>query len=101
MPRRRSSGELPLPNGWEEARDFDGRVFYIDHNTRQTSWIDPRDSCPLKVLLVIESKHRSMNLATHVSHGLLGEVFEVRLELYAAQVSNFRRGEQETGRGKE
>ncbi|XP_062907158.1 protein WWC3 [Mobula hypostoma] len=43
MPRRRSSGELPLPNGWEEARDFDGRVFYIDHNTRQTSWIDPRD----------------------------------------------------------
>ncbi|GCB71400.1 hypothetical protein scyTo_0005931, partial [Scyliorhinus torazame] len=43
MPRRRSSGELQLPNGWEEARDFDGRVFYIDHNTRQTSWIDPRD----------------------------------------------------------
>ncbi|XP_078415545.1 protein WWC3 isoform X2 [Cetorhinus maximus] len=43
MPRRRSSGELPLPNGWEEARDFDGRIFYIDHNTRQTSWIDPRD----------------------------------------------------------
>uniref|UniRef100_A0A8B9TXK3 WW domain-containing protein n=1 Tax=Anas zonorhyncha TaxID=75864 RepID=A0A8B9TXK3_9AVES len=35
--------ELPLPAGWEEARDFDGRVFYIDHNTRQTSWIDPRD----------------------------------------------------------
>ncbi|KAB0344710.1 hypothetical protein FD754_021636, partial [Muntiacus muntjak] len=35
--------ELPLPAGWEEARDYDGRVFYIDHNTRQTSWIDPRD----------------------------------------------------------
>lgn len=37
------SAELPLPAGWEEARDYDGRVFYIDHNTRQTSWIDPRD----------------------------------------------------------
>ncbi|XP_072674635.1 protein WWC3-like isoform X2 [Canis lupus baileyi] len=35
--------DLPLPAGWEEARDYDGRVFYIDHNTRQTSWIDPRD----------------------------------------------------------
>jgi len=35
--------ELPLPPGWEEAYDFDGRVFYIDHNTRRTSWIDPRD----------------------------------------------------------
>ncbi|XP_058147748.1 protein WWC3 [Dasypus novemcinctus] len=42
-PRARESGELPLPAGWEEARDYDGRVFYIDHNTRQTSWIDPRD----------------------------------------------------------
>ncbi|XP_053863950.1 protein WWC3 isoform X3 [Malaclemys terrapin pileata] len=41
--RGRESSELPLPAGWEEARDFDGRVFYIDHNTRQTSWIDPRD----------------------------------------------------------
>uniref|UniRef100_H3CH37 WWC family member 3 n=1 Tax=Tetraodon nigroviridis TaxID=99883 RepID=H3CH37_TETNG len=39
----RESSELPLPAGWEEARDYDGRVFYIDHNTRQTSWIDPRD----------------------------------------------------------
>uniref|UniRef100_A0A8C2W9X4 WWC family member 3 n=1 Tax=Cyclopterus lumpus TaxID=8103 RepID=A0A8C2W9X4_CYCLU len=40
---RRESSELPLPSGWEEARDYDGRVFFIDHNTRQTSWIDPRD----------------------------------------------------------
>ncbi|XP_060933968.1 protein WWC3 [Limanda limanda] len=40
---RRDSSELPLPAGWEEARDYDGRVFFIDHNTRQTSWIDPRD----------------------------------------------------------
>nr|CAB3267775.1 protein KIBRA [Phallusia mammillata] len=35
--------ELPLPAGWEEAYDFDNRVFYIDHNTQRTSWIDPRD----------------------------------------------------------
>ncbi|XP_006639172.1 protein WWC3 isoform X2 [Lepisosteus oculatus] len=41
--KRRVSSELPLPAGWEEARDYDGRVFFIDHNTRQTSWIDPRD----------------------------------------------------------
>ncbi|XP_041128631.1 protein WWC3-like isoform X2 [Polyodon spathula] len=41
--KRRESSELPLPPGWEETRDYDGRVFYIDHNTRQTSWIDPRD----------------------------------------------------------
>ncbi|XP_040194072.1 protein WWC3 [Rana temporaria] len=43
LPGMRESSELPLPAGWEEARDYDGRVFYIDHNTRKTSWIDPRD----------------------------------------------------------
>ena len=35
--------EVPLPLGWEEARDYDGRVYYIDHNTKRTSWVDPRD----------------------------------------------------------
>ncbi|XP_016394529.1 protein KIBRA-like [Sinocyclocheilus rhinocerous] len=39
MPRK----ELPLPEGWEEARDFDGKVYYIDHINYTTSWIDPRD----------------------------------------------------------
>uniref|UniRef100_A0A8B9TCC9 WW and C2 domain containing 1 n=1 Tax=Anas platyrhynchos TaxID=8839 RepID=A0A8B9TCC9_ANAPL len=39
MPRK----ELPLPAGWEEARDYDGKVYYIDHGSRTTSWVDPRD----------------------------------------------------------
>ncbi|KYO46138.1 protein WWC2 isoform B [Alligator mississippiensis] len=43
MPRHAGDGQLPLPEGWEEARDYDGKVFYIDHNSRRTSWIDPRD----------------------------------------------------------
>ncbi|NXG07892.1 WWC2 protein, partial [Sakesphorus luctuosus] len=43
MPRKAGNRQLPLPDGWEEARDYDGKVFYIDHNTKQTSWIDPRD----------------------------------------------------------
>jgi protein KIBRA len=33
----------PLPAGWEIGTDVDGKTFYIDHNTRQTTWIDPRD----------------------------------------------------------
>ncbi|KAL8615914.1 hypothetical protein ACOMHN_034590 [Nucella lapillus] len=32
----------PLPPGWEERTHADGRVFYIDHNTRTTQWEDPR-----------------------------------------------------------
>ncbi|XP_041030971.1 E3 ubiquitin-protein ligase NEDD4a isoform X1 [Carcharodon carcharias] len=32
----------PLPPGWEERVHSDGRVFYIDHNTKVTQWEDPR-----------------------------------------------------------
>ncbi|XP_045889398.1 E3 ubiquitin-protein ligase NEDD4a isoform X1 [Micropterus dolomieu] len=32
----------PLPPGWEERVHADGRIFYIDHNTRTTQWDDPR-----------------------------------------------------------
>lgn len=42
MPRRRN-GEIPLPDGWDVAQDFDGKVYFIDHNTRKTTWVDPRD----------------------------------------------------------
>ena len=31
-----------LPPGWEMRRMPDGRVFFVDHNTRTTSWDDPR-----------------------------------------------------------
>lgn len=31
-----------LPQGWDVGRDFDGKVYYIDHNTKKTTWIDPR-----------------------------------------------------------
>lgn len=36
----------PLPPGWEERVSSNGRKFYIDHNTRITTWIDPRTSRP-------------------------------------------------------
>ncbi|XP_013389422.1 protein KIBRA isoform X3 [Lingula anatina] len=42
MPKKRN-GEIPIPCGWEVCKDFDGKLFYIDHNTKQTTWIDPRD----------------------------------------------------------
>lgn len=35
-----------LPDGWEERIHADGRVFYIDHNTRITQWEDTRISNP-------------------------------------------------------
>jgi WW domain-containing protein len=34
-----------LPKGWEEKVDaLSGRRFWVDHNTKSTSWVDPRAS---------------------------------------------------------
>lgn len=31
----------PLPDGWEKAVDASGRVYYIDHINKKTSWTPP------------------------------------------------------------
>lgn len=47
VPNRRHEDDLgPLPEGWEERVHTDGRIFFIDHNTRTTQWEDPRISNP-------------------------------------------------------
>ncbi|KAI9835552.1 MAG: hypothetical protein M1819_002003 [Sarea resinae] len=34
------SGELPA--GWEQRHTPEGRPYFVDHNTRTTTWVDPR-----------------------------------------------------------
>lgn len=34
------SGEMPV--GWEQRYTPEGRVYFVDHNTRTTTWVDPR-----------------------------------------------------------
>ncbi|EME84210.1 uncharacterized protein MYCFIDRAFT_163044 [Pseudocercospora fijiensis CIRAD86] len=34
------SGELPA--GWEQRHTPEGRAYFVDHNTRTTTWVDPR-----------------------------------------------------------
>ncbi|OWA51357.1 E3 ubiquitin-protein ligase Nedd-4 [Hypsibius exemplaris] len=36
----------PLPAGWDYRVSSNGRMFFIDHNTRLTTWVDPRTSRP-------------------------------------------------------
>jgi len=37
-----SIAQLPFPAGWERAVDDTGRVYFIDHVNKTTSWEDPR-----------------------------------------------------------
>ncbi|KAI9209602.1 uncharacterized protein BJ171DRAFT_3868 [Polychytrium aggregatum] len=32
----------PLPSGWEQRFTPDGRAYFVDHNNRITTWVDPR-----------------------------------------------------------
>lgn len=35
-------GTGELPSGWEQRHTPEGRSYFVDHNTRTTTWVDPR-----------------------------------------------------------
>ena len=37
-----TSGTGELPPGWEQRHTPEGRAYFVDHNTRTTTWVDPR-----------------------------------------------------------
>jgi E3 ubiquitin-protein ligase NEDD4 len=37
-----SAGLGELPSGWEQRFTPEGRPYFVDHNTRTTTWVDPR-----------------------------------------------------------
>ncbi|KAK0523250.1 hypothetical protein OC834_003529 [Tilletia horrida] len=40
----------PLPAGWEQRNTPEGRPYFVDHNTRTTTWVDPRRQQILRVM---------------------------------------------------
>lgn len=45
-----TGGGGPLPAGWEERYTPEGRPYYVDHNTRTTTWVDPRRQTIIRVM---------------------------------------------------
>ncbi|TXT05323.1 uncharacterized protein COLE_06643 [Cutaneotrichosporon oleaginosum] len=43
-------GSGPLPAGWEQRFTPEGRPYFVDHNTRTTTWVDPRRQQLLRVI---------------------------------------------------
>ncbi|KAK6617763.1 hypothetical protein RUM43_013991 [Polyplax serrata] len=37
-----AAGLGPLPEGWEQSSTPEGEIYFINHQTRTTSWFDPR-----------------------------------------------------------
>ncbi|CRL02510.1 CLUMA_CG015352, isoform A [Clunio marinus] len=64
-----------LPTGWEQAKTHEGKIYYINHNTRTTQWEDPRIQAATTALsngnLFSSSEHSSVETLfsspTHLS----------------------------------
>ena len=72
----------PLPDGWEQARTPEGEIYFINHQTRTTSWFDPRirKFLSLSVSLFFFCSQRSLlksleTLYFHTSSGVLAALF--------------------------
>lgn len=45
-----TAGTGPLPAGWEQRNTPEGRPYFVDHNTRTTTWVDPRRQQILRIM---------------------------------------------------
>ena len=85
MSKRNS--EIPLPQGWELGRDYDGKIYFIDHNNKKTTWVDPRDrfaspafslfhSPPTSVEeAIVETGHRHFEIQAFIARRMSMNLF--------------------------
>ncbi|XP_063105308.1 E3 ubiquitin-protein ligase NEDD4 isoform X2 [Cavia porcellus] len=80
-----------LPPGWEEKQDERGRVYYVDHNSRTTTWTKPTVQATLEASPAPSGQGSSAGLPAterdtrqppaqppEIQHGLLPKGWEVR-----------------------
>ncbi|XP_020575965.1 probable phosphoinositide phosphatase SAC9 [Phalaenopsis equestris] len=71
-----------LPPGWEERKDaVTGKPFYIDHNTRTTTWEHPFQDKPWKRFDMSFDQFKSSTLLTPINH--LADLFLLAGDIHA------------------
>ena len=47
--------QAALPEGWDMGKDYDGKIYFINHRSQTTTWADPREryDCYFEFLYVI------------------------------------------------
>jgi len=73
-----TAGAGPLPAGWEERYTPEGRAYYVDHNTRTTTWVDPRRQTIIRVMGP-NGQNTSLQPQTMAQLGPLPSGWEMRL----------------------
>ena len=65
-----------LPDGWEERTDGQGRKFFVDHNTKTTSWTRPSSESiisPVREFMIAETDEQlARRLQMEEESGLVG-----------------------------
>ncbi|EEQ35675.1 E3 ubiquitin-protein ligase pub1 [Microsporum canis CBS 113480] len=69
------TGELPA--GWEQRFTPEGRPYYVDHNTRTTTWVDPRQQQYVQMYGPETGNHLASQTVNHL--GALPSGWEMRL----------------------
>jgi hypothetical protein len=85
-----------LPNGWEERRNAEGKVYYVNHVHRRTQWNDPRQPSAApgkgksgKLPSNWEVRHTAAGRPYFVDHNTKTTTFnDPRIELAAKGASN-------------
>ncbi|KAK4686746.1 hypothetical protein P7C73_g3391, partial [Tremellales sp. Uapishka_1] len=74
-----TAGSGPLPAGWEQRFTPEGRPYFVDHNTRTTTWVDPRRQQLLRVIAPNAGNNLSVQQTTVSQLGPLPSGWEMRL----------------------
>nr|ODN85521.1 E3 ubiquitin-protein ligase NEDD4 [Cryptococcus depauperatus CBS 7841] len=74
-----TAGQGPLPSGWEQRFTPEGRAYFVDHNTRTTTWVDPRRQQLLRFIAPGQQGNLSVQPQTVSQLGPLPSGWEMRL----------------------
>jgi len=65
-----------LPPGWEEGKTPDGKIYFVNHGTRQTTWLDPLTG---ESTLPIAEQNQKMSLQQILAKGPLPHGWDAAL----------------------
>jgi hypothetical protein len=74
--------QLQLPSGWEEGKDAKGRTFFLDHNTRRSTWTDPRTGT------IVNEQRYDFSVSEMMSASTTIEIHTTAIDTAAAEAAS-------------
>jgi hypothetical protein len=65
--------KMPMPPGWQRAFTINGEEYFLDHNTKTTTWYDPRIPHIPHILKRIKEQKQQMENSSHLNQASTNE----------------------------